>query len=115
MTRDEIIRMATNDWFDIIGLSASVREQFPQLKELIKKIRAKSKNAHVGIIIGSPVFNQFPELVDDLGADMIGIDAADALEKATFYVERLRQAKEYFQKYSLKPYFSRLAASILVI
>ena len=89
-TEDEIIRMATNDWFDIIGLSASVREQFPQLKELIKKIRAKSKNAHVGIIIGSPVFNQFPELVDDLGADMIGIDAADALEKATFYVERLR-------------------------
>ena len=61
-----------------------------QMKELIKKIRAKSKNVHVGIIIGSPVFNQFPELVDDLGADMIGIDAADALEKATFYVERLR-------------------------
>lgn len=89
-TEDEIIAMAANEWFDIVGLSASVREQFPQLKELIKRIKAKSKNPHVGVIIGSPVFNQFPELVDDLGADMVGIDAADALEKATFYVERLR-------------------------
>jgi methanogenic corrinoid protein MtbC1 len=89
-TEDEIIGMAANEWFDIVGLSASVREQFPQLKELIKMIKAKSKNPQVGIIIGSPVFNQFPDQVDDLGADMVGIDAADALEKATFYVERLR-------------------------
>jgi methanogenic corrinoid protein MtbC1 len=89
-TEDEIIAMAANEWFDVVGLSASVQGQFPQLKELIKSIKAKSKNPHVGVIIGSPVFNQFPELVDDLGADMVGIDAADALEKATFYVERLR-------------------------
>jgi methanogenic corrinoid protein MtbC1 len=89
-TEDEIIAKAANEWFDVVGLSASVREQFPQLKELIKSIKAKSKNPHVGVIIGSPVFNQFPELVDDLGADMVGIDAANALEKATFYVERLR-------------------------
>ena len=90
-TEEEIIAMSANEWFDVVGLSARVREQFPQLKEFIKSIKAKSKNPHVGVIIGSPVFNQFPELVDDLGADMVGIDAADALEKATFYVERLRK------------------------
>ena len=89
-TEEEIVSMAANEWFDIVGLSASVREQFPQLKELIKSIKAKSKNPHVGIIIGSPVFNQFPELIDDLGADMVGMDAEDALEKASFYVEKLR-------------------------
>lgn len=89
-TEEEIVSMAANEWFDIVGLSASVREQFPQLKELIQRIKAKSKNPNVGVIIGSPVFNQFPELIDDIGADMFGMDAADALEKATFYVERLR-------------------------
>lgn len=89
-TEEDIISMAASEWFDIVGLSASVREQFPQLKELIKSIKAKSKNPNVGVIIGSPVFNQFPELIDDLGADMIGMDAEDALEKATFYIERLR-------------------------
>ena len=89
-TEEDIVSMAANEWFDIVGLSASVREQFPQLKDLIKSIRAKSKNPHVGIIIGSPVFNQSPDLIDDLGADMVGVDAEDALEKATFYVERLR-------------------------
>ena len=89
-TEEDIISMAANEWFDVVGLSASVREQFPQLKELIQSIKAKSKNPKVGVIIGSPVFNQFPELVADLGADMVGMDAEDALEKATFYVERLR-------------------------
>ena len=89
-SENEIVSMAEKEWFDIIGLSASVREQFPQLKELIKSIKAKSKNPQVGVIIGSPVFNLFPELIDDLGADMIGMNAEDALEKATFYVERLR-------------------------
>ena len=89
-TEEDIVSMAGNEWFDIVGLSASVREQFPQLKELIKSIKANSKNPNVGIIIGSPVFNQSPELIDDLGADMVGVDAEDALEKATFYVERLR-------------------------
>ena len=89
-TEEDIISMAANEWFDVVGLSASVREQFPQLKELIQSIKAKSKNPKVGVIIGSPVFNQFPELVADLGADMVGMDAADVLEKATFYVERLR-------------------------
>lgn len=89
-TEDDIITMAAKEWFDVVGLSASVREQFPQLKELIKAIKSKSKNPRVGIIIGSPVFNQFPELVADLGADMVGVNAEDALEKATFYVEKLR-------------------------
>lgn len=89
-TEEEIVSMAANEWFDIVGLSASVREQFPQLKELIKSIKAKSKNPNVGVIIGSPVFNQSPELKDDLGADMVGMNAEDALEKATFYVEQLR-------------------------
>lgn len=90
-TEDDIISMAATEWFDIVGLSASVREQFPQLKVLIKRIRAKSKNPNLGIIIGSPVFNQFPELIDPLGADMVGMNAEDALEKATYYVEKLRQ------------------------
>jgi methanogenic corrinoid protein MtbC1 len=89
-TEEDIVSMAANEWFDIVGLSASVREQFPQLKELIKSIKAKSKNPHVGVIIGSPVFNQFPELKDDLGADMVGMNAEDALEKATYYLEQLR-------------------------
>ena len=89
-TEEEIIHMAEKEWFDIVGLSASVREQFPQLRKLIADIRSKSKNPNVGIIIGSPVFNQFPEIVDSLGADMVGMDADDALEKATFYIEKLR-------------------------
>jgi methanogenic corrinoid protein MtbC1 len=89
-TQEDIVSMAQTEWFDVIGLSASLREQFPQLKDLIQEIKLKSKNPRVGLIVGSPVFNQYPELVDELGADMVGFGAADALEKATYYVERLR-------------------------
>lgn len=87
-TEADILRMAKTQWFDVIGLSASVREQFPDLKRMITEVRSVSLNPHVGIMIGSPVFNQNPELVEDLGADMVGVDAVDALEKATFYVEQ---------------------------
>ena len=89
-TEKDIISMASKEWFDVVGLSASLKEQLPQLKDLIKQIKLHSRNPHVGVIIGSPVFSQSPELVEGLGADMVGVDAEDALEKATFYVERLR-------------------------
>jgi MerR family transcriptional regulator, light-induced transcriptional regulator len=87
-TEADILRMAKTQWFDVVGLSASVREQFPDLKRMIDEVRSVSLNPHVGIMIGSPVFNQNPELVEDLGADMVGVDAVDALEKATFHVEQ---------------------------
>ena len=87
-TEADILRMAKTQWFDVVGLAASVREQFPDLKRMISEVRAASLNPHVGIMIGSPVFNQNPDLIDDLGADMVGIDAVDALEKATFHVEQ---------------------------
>lgn len=87
-TEADIIHMVQSQWFDIVGLSASVREQFPDLKQMIAQVRAVSLNPHVGIMIGSPVFNQNPDLIEDLGADMVGIDAVDALEKATFYLEQ---------------------------
>jgi len=87
-TEADILRMAKTQWFDVVGLAASVREQFPDLKRMISEVRAVSLNPHVGVMIGSPVFNQNPDLIEDLGADMVGIDAVDALEKATFHVEQ---------------------------
>jgi methanogenic corrinoid protein MtbC1 len=87
-TEADILRMAKTQWFDVVGLAASVREQFPDLKRMIDEVRSVSLNPHVGIMIGSPVFNQNPDLIEDLGADMVGIDAVDALEKATFHVEQ---------------------------
>jgi methanogenic corrinoid protein MtbC1 len=87
-TEADILRMAKTQWFDVVGLSASVREQFPDLKRMINEVRSVSLNPHVGIMIGSPVFNQNPDLIEDLAADMVGIDAVDALEKATFHVEQ---------------------------
>ena len=87
-TEADILHMAKTQWFDVVGLSASVREQFPDLKRMIEEVRSTSLNPHVGIMIGSPVFNQNPDLIEDLGADMVGIDAVDALEKATCHVEQ---------------------------
>jgi len=87
-TEADILRMAKTQWFDVVGLSASLQEQFPDLKRMINEVRSVSLNPHVGIMIGSPVFNQNPDLIKDLGADMVGIDAVDALEKATFHVEQ---------------------------
>ena len=88
-TEADILRMAKTQWFDVVGLSASVREQFPDLKRMIDEVRSVSLNPHVGIMIGSPVFNQNPELIDDLGALIWwALMPWMPLEKATFHVEQ---------------------------
>ena len=87
-TEEDILRMVQTQWFDVVGLAVSLHEQFPDLKRMITEVRSVSLNPQVGIMIGSPVFNQYPDLLEDLGADMVGIDAVDALEKATFHVEK---------------------------
>ena len=88
ITEEDILRMVQTQWFDVVGLAVSLHEQFPDLKRMITEVRSVSLNPQVGIMIGSPVFNQYPDLLEDLGADMVGIDAVDALEKATFHVEK---------------------------
>ena len=82
VTAAELIETATNEWFDVCGLSLSTDSQVVDLTSVILKVRAASRNRSLVIMVGGPVITARPELVGQLGADGTSEDAATAVLEA---------------------------------
>lgn len=78
-SHDEIIDLAADQWFDLIGLSASAVNDSGSLARAIREIRKASRNRDVMILVGGHVFNQFPELVREVGGDATAADGHQAV------------------------------------
>ena len=70
--------MAQREWFDVIGFSVGSDARLDVLKDCIGRVRKVSRNPHVGIMVGGPVFAEMPEQVDLVGADCTAVDGKDA-------------------------------------
>lgn len=81
-TAQELTALARHEWFDVIGLSASVDDQLEQLETFISELRSASMNPSVGVMVGGPVFLNNASLVGVVGADFTACDARQAVELA---------------------------------
>jgi MerR family transcriptional regulator, light-induced transcriptional regulator len=88
---DELLELVAGQWFDAIGLSASVVKDPATLASDIKALRRASCNRYVTILIGGRVFNQFPQLVAEVGADAT---AADGKQAVSHLQQRLARAQK---------------------
>lgn len=61
--------LVSREWIVVVGLSIIADIQIDELRHLIKSIRSRSLNPHIGIIIGGPIVVTHPELVSAVGAD----------------------------------------------
>jgi methanogenic corrinoid protein MtbC1 len=61
--------LVSREWLVVVGLSILADVQVDELRQLIKSIRSRSLNPHIGIIIGGPIVVTHPELVSAVGAD----------------------------------------------
>jgi methanogenic corrinoid protein MtbC1 len=61
--------LVAREWLVVVGLSIIADVQVDELRQLIKSIRSRSLNPHIGIIIGGPIVVTHPELVSAMGAD----------------------------------------------
>lgn len=87
----EIVNQVQNEWFDLIGISVSIQEQFAELNSLINTLKKASKNPQVGIMVGGPIFNAQPELITQVKADIIGLNAQEALEAAELLITKAQE------------------------
>jgi methanogenic corrinoid protein MtbC1 len=87
----EIVNQVQNEWFDLIGISVSIQEQFAELNSLINTLKKASKNPQVGIMVGGPIFNAQPELITKVKADIIGLNAQEALEAAELLITKAQE------------------------
>jgi len=87
-TREDLVRNASQQWFDVIGISIGSEPQLAFVKEIVSALRDASQNKSVRIMLGGPV-SISADAVRSYGADAVAGDAQQAIQIA----EQLATAK----------------------
>jgi MerR family transcriptional regulator, light-induced transcriptional regulator len=85
MSRSALLGRASDEWFDVVGLSASGDASVALLAPLIKSIRDVALNRHIRVIVGGCAFLAEPANALALGADLVACNGREAV----LNVERL--------------------------
>lgn len=89
---DDVEHEISAHWYDVVGLSAGVKERIPDIAKVIRKIRRASLNANVAVMVGGRAFNDNLEMVGQVGADASAPDAAQGPLVARTLVQARRAA-----------------------
>ena len=57
-------------WYDVVGFSMSCDSSFDRLKRVVTRVRRASRNSGVLIMAGGRAFDEQPDLLRRIGADM---------------------------------------------
>ena len=82
MGRAEILRQVRKDWFDVVALSISSLNQLISITTLITDIRKLSSNKGILVMVGGPLALAVPDLAVRAGADVVTLDARQAVDVA---------------------------------
>jgi len=88
----DLLTLVRTVWFDVIGFSVGAADRLPGLKRDIQQLTAASRNPHVQIMVGGPVFSEHPEAVEDVGANALAGDAREAPQVARLLLAAARRA-----------------------
>jgi MerR family transcriptional regulator, light-induced transcriptional regulator len=81
-TDQQLINMVAEQHYDVIGLTITHDDDMANAPSLIGRIRARSRNPMLGVIVGGRIFTQSPELAMQIGADATAADAEQAVKRA---------------------------------
>ena len=81
-TDHQLINMVAEHHYDVIGLTITHDDEMGSAPSLIGRIRARSRNPMLGVIVGGRIFTQSPELAMQIGADATASDAEQAVKRA---------------------------------
>ena len=74
-TSPEPALRAQADWFDVVGYSCGSQSRVAWMRDSITSLRLMSRNPGVVVMVGGPVFQQQPEWVQWVGADVCAAEA----------------------------------------
>lgn len=81
-TDQQLINLVAEHHYDVIGLTISRDDEMANAPSLIGRIRSRSRNPMLGVIVGGRIFTQSPELALQIGADATAADAEQAVIRA---------------------------------
>ena len=79
---NELIHAVENEWFDVIGISVSIKDQLRSVAQLVIDLRKGSRNPNMKVMLGGPIFGIENYEPASFGADAICTDAKTAVEIA---------------------------------
>jgi MerR family transcriptional regulator, light-induced transcriptional regulator len=85
-TPDDLVAVARSEWFTLVGLSLNCESRLEELATNIRNIRRASCNRSVAVMVGGAIFIDHPELVVQVGADLMAVDGGQAPAKAQEFV-----------------------------
>ena len=78
-TAEDIADAAHETWFAVVGLTMGSDRQIESLKATIARLRARSRNPAIGVMVGGPMFTADPALAKGVGADATAPNAPTAV------------------------------------
>lgn len=87
--RSELIETIAREWFAVVGLSISCDSKAETLPSLIAEIRQASLNRSVLVLVGGRYVTDNPEQAARWGADLVGADAREAIERSQDYLRTI--------------------------
>lgn len=87
-TSEELLDLVRDEWFDVVGFSASCDTRLLKLRHDIAAVRRHARNPQMLVLVGGRIFVEHPELVARVGADGSARDAADAPRCARALLEQ---------------------------
>jgi methanogenic corrinoid protein MtbC1 len=84
----ELCRAVKNEWFDLVGVSVALDGQLRSLPELVKNLKAASRNPVTPILLGGPVFGLREHRAESFGAQAICLDARESVRLALSVLPR---------------------------
>jgi MerR family transcriptional regulator, light-induced transcriptional regulator len=81
-TEHQLVTLVGERHYDLIGLTVSHDNEAKGLPSLIARIRTRSLNPMLGVMVGGRVFAESPELALQVGADATAPDAKQAVKRA---------------------------------
>ena len=87
--KSDPIAMVRDEWFDVVGLSASAEKLVGTLTRQISELRKASLNRNLAVMVGGKLFSDHPELTQEVGADISTGDGREAPRLAEALISRL--------------------------
>jgi len=88
----DVFKELSQQWFEVIGFSVSSDRAIDALKVLVSEARQVSLNPKALFMIGGPMVGMIPNLVEMLGADLVGGDARASQRLARQNIKKLELA-----------------------
>jgi methanogenic corrinoid protein MtbC1 len=79
---DDLARLVRREWFSVVGVSVGCDARVSSVAQSIRSLRKASCNRSLGVMVGGPLLNGRPDLVQAMGADATACDGIGAVRQA---------------------------------